>query len=151
MTMHFRYHLTRAKQAVATLGGRWVHPQPLLHVSVVGPSDTYVVHGLLDTGSDEVVFPADLAAWIGVDLTNAPSGVSSGATMAPVPLRYAEVEMRIAGNGERRAWRALVGFTAGPLRRPLLGFAGFMQFFTASFRGDREEFELTVNGLYPGT
>jgi hypothetical protein len=117
----------------------------------VGPADTLVAHGLLDTGSDDVVFSEQVAAWIGVDLTNAPSGVSSGATMAPVPLRYAEVELRITGNGERRAWRALVGFTPAPLHRPLLGFASFLQFFTALFQGDREEFELTVNPLYPGT
>jgi hypothetical protein len=33
----------------------------------------------------------------------------------------------------------------------LYGFAGFLQFFTAKFEGDREEVELTVNSLYPGT
>jgi hypothetical protein len=33
----------------------------------------------------------------------------------------------------------------------LLGFAGFLQFFTATFRGDREEVELAVNVLYPGS
>ena len=37
------------------------------------------------------------------------------------------------------------------LQRPLLGFAGFLQFFTATFHGDREEVELTVNSLYAGT
>ena len=35
--------------------------------------------------------------------------------------------------------------------RPLIGFAGFLQFFTATFHGDREQVELTVNALYPGT
>ena len=32
----------------------------------------------------------------------------------------------------------------------LLGFAGCLQFFDALFHGEREEVELTVNGLYPG-
>lgn len=41
-------------------------------------------------------------------------------------------------------------FTPARLRYPTLGFAGVLQFFTASFRGDRQEVELTVNGLYPG-
>jgi hypothetical protein len=31
------------------------------------------------------------------------------------------------------------------------GFAGFFQFFTATFDGDREHVELTVNALYPET
>jgi hypothetical protein len=33
----------------------------------------------------------------------------------------------------------------------MVGFAGFLQFFTATFHGDREEVELTVNMAYPGT
>jgi hypothetical protein len=45
----------------------------------------------------------------------------------------------------------MVGFTNAPLRFALLGFAGVMQVFTATFRGDREEVELAVNGLYPGS
>ena len=44
-----------------------------------------------------------------------------------------------------------VGFTSAPLRRALLGFAGFLPFYSAHFHGDREEVELTVNTLYPGT
>ena len=64
---------------------------------------------------------------------------------------YAEVTLRLTDGREFREWRARVGFTATPLQRPPLGFAGCLQFFTASFFGDREEVELTVNGLYPGT
>jgi hypothetical protein len=45
----------------------------------------------------------------------------------------------------------MVGFTPVRLNRALLGFAGCLQFFTATFHGDREEVELTVNSLYPGT
>jgi hypothetical protein len=37
------------------------------------------------------------------------------------------------------------------MQQPILGFAGFLQYFTATFIGDREEVELTVNSLYPGT
>ena len=50
-----------------------------------------------------------------------------------------------------REWEAWVGFTPVRLKRSLLGFAGFLQYFTAAFHGDREEVELTVNRLYPGT
>ena len=52
---------------------------------------------------------------------------------------------------ERHEWPAWVGFTPAPLRRPLLGFAGCLQFFTATFSGDREQVELDANALYPGT
>jgi hypothetical protein len=66
-------------------------------------------------------------------------------------VRYAEVTLRIADNQEQREWKAWVGFTAARLRQPLLGYAGFLQYFTATFHGDREEVELTVNPTYPGT
>ena len=71
--------------------------------------------------------------------------------MAPTPLRYAEVRLRMTDGKEFREWPAWVGFTSAPLRHPLLGFAGCLQFFGANFLGDREEVELTVNSLYPGT
>ena len=35
------------------------------------------------------------------------------------------------------------------LRYALLGFAGFFQFFTAEFQGDRERVALAANGLFP--
>ena len=65
-------------------------------------------------------------------------------------MRLAQVTLRIADNNEQREWRAWVAFTSATMRQPLLGFAGFLQYFTAAFHGDREEVELTVNGLYPG-
>jgi hypothetical protein len=61
------------------------------------------------------------------------------------------VILRLADGQERREWRALVGFTAAKFRYPMLGFAGCLQFFDALFRGAREEVELTINSLYPGT
>ena len=65
-------------------------------------------------------------------------------------MRYAIVKLRITDGISFLEWTASVGFVAGPGVRPLLGFAGFLQFFTATFRGDHEEVELEVNGLYPG-
>jgi hypothetical protein len=44
-----------------------------------------------------------------------------------------------------------LGFTSAPLRQSLLGYAGFLQFFTATFYGDTEQVELTINSLYTGT
>jgi hypothetical protein len=118
---------------------------------VLGPSTSWVLDALLDTGADDTVFPDHVAALIGVDLANAPAGTSAGVGSGSVSVRYARVALRIADNQERREWQAWVGFTSAPLRHPLLGFAGFLQYFTAAFHGDREEVELTVNGLYAGT
>jgi hypothetical protein len=150
MTMRFLYSPLPVRQAVVSLGGRWVRPRPLLLITVVGPLGVYVRRGLLDTAADDSVFPEYAAAKIGIDLTNVPVGEASGVGAAPVVVRYAAVELRLTDGREFRTWPAWVGFTAAHLKQPLLGFAGFLQFFGAHFRGDREEVELEVNALYPG-
>jgi hypothetical protein len=71
--------------------------------------------------------------------------------MTQAVLRYAVTTIRVTDGRELREWQGWVGFTAARLRFPLLGFAGFLQFFDAHFFGGREEVELTVNALYPGT
>jgi hypothetical protein len=128
-----------------------MRPRPLLTVTLLSPTRAYPEVALLDTGADDTIFPERLAAKLGLDLSNAPVGEASGISTGPAQLRYARVALRLAAPGERREWEAWVGFTSIPLKYPLLGFAGFLQYFTATFHGDREEVELTVNGLYPGT
>jgi predicted aspartyl protease len=118
---------------------------------VIGPGNTAAVDGHLDTGADDTIFSELLAARIGLDLTNAPIGQATTANLANAPLRYAQVHLRITDGKEQREWPAWVSFTPAKLQLPLLGFAGFLQFFTATFQGDYEQVELAVNNLYPGT
>ena len=151
MSMRFPYALVRVPRSVVSLGGRWVRPRALVSISLVGPSDTFVEDALLDTGADDTVFPSYTAARIGVDLNNAPAGEAVGVGGAPLLVRYAAVELRLTDGIEFRRWPAWVGFTAARLKHPLLGFAGCLQFFGAYFRGDREEVELEINALYPGS
>jgi hypothetical protein len=151
MSLLFRYKVVPVPHAVVALGGRWSRPRPVLPIAVIGPTNTSAVDGLLDTGADETVFSERLAVRIGLDLTNAPQGRLTTATLTNAPIRYAQVSLRVTDGKEQREWPAWVGFTPASLQSPLLGFAGFLQFFTATFRGDREEVELTVNSLYPGS
>jgi len=126
-------------------------PRPVIEVTLIGPGDTSLEYALLDTGADDTVFPEKLAATIGIDLTNAPARGGAGFGMHSATVRYAEVSLRISDGQELREWKAWVAFTSAKLRQPLLGYAGFLQFFTATFFGDREEVELAVNTAYPGT
>ena len=151
MSLRFRYKLFSAGHPIFPLGGRSVRPRPILGVTVIGPTDSRLRDAVLDSAADDTVFAESLAAQIGVDLRNAPVGYASGIGLVRAPVRYAELTLRITDGHEYREWPARVGFTPAALKRTLLGFAGFLQFFTAMFQGDREEFQLTVNSLYPGT
>jgi hypothetical protein len=147
--MQFRYMQLRSPRPVISLAGRVSRPRAIIGVALIGPAGTMPQDALLDSGADDTVFPEAVAARLGLDLTNAPTGTiqSIGGV---ITVRYAEVTLRVADNQERREWKALVGFSSRMPRYPMLGFAGFLQYFTATFHGDREEVEPTVNGLYPG-
>jgi hypothetical protein len=151
MSLHFPYRTFLLGHSIPSLPGRTARPRSIISVTLIAPGGTAVQNGLLDTGADDTVFPETLAVSLGIDLTNAPTGGGSAATRGAVPLRYAEVTLRIADNQERREWLGWVGFTPARLHWPMLGYAGFLQYFTATFHGDRQEVELTVNGTYPGT
>ena len=151
MTLRFRYLLEAMPHAIVPLGGRWVRPRPVVGITVIGPSNSRLRMALLDTGGDDTLFPENLAPILGIDLAHAPSGTGKGIGLGPVPLRYAQAGLRITDGKEYREWTGWVGFTPALLRYPILGFAGCLQFFTATFHGDREEVELAVNRLYSGT
>ncbi len=129
MSLIYSYAQVRMRRPVHPLGGRMTRPRALI---------------------DDTVFHESVAALIGIDLTNAPTGEATGVGMVPSPIRYAQVNLRITDGREFCDWPAWVGFTTVPLRRPLLGYAGFLQFFDATFRGGREEVELVTNPFYPG-
>jgi hypothetical protein len=149
--MRFPYRQLAAGHSIVPLGGRWVRPRPIIGVTLVGPANSLYRDALLDTGADDCTFSESLVTLIGIDLTNAPAGSGQGIATGSIPIRYAEVTLRLTDGIEYREWRAWIGFTSGPLRSNLLGFAGFLRFFTATFHGDREEVELSVNSLYRGT
>jgi hypothetical protein len=113
--------------------------------------NTLAREALLDTGADDTLFPDSLATYIGINLATAPTGVLRSAAGGSLPVRYATVSLRLTDGQEQREWPAIVAFTPSRLWRPILGFAACLQFFTATFYGDREEVELTINRLYPGT
>src|SRR5262245_28474016 len=151
MSLRYHYELEAIKHPVLTLGGRYVRPRPIITVTVIGPTNSRARDAILDTAADDTVFPEELAAKIGLDLGNAPQGSGAGVGLVNASLRYAEVALRITNGHEQREWKAWVGFTPAKLQYPMLGFAGFLQFFDAHFRGALEKVELTANALYPGT
>ncbi len=152
MSLVFPYDKLPTLNPIWPLYGRLERSRPTIIVAIVGPRGTVVRKALVDTGADDTVFPDFVATRLGVDLSQAPIGAAAGVgPTATAILRYAELTLRISDGKEYREWQARIGFTATPLQRPLLGFAGFLQFFDATFHGDREFLELTVNASYRGT
>jgi len=53
-------------------------------------------------------------------------------------------------DGVVRSW-VVIGFSPAPIRYPILGLAGCLQYFDARFRGEDRIIELEINRLFPGT
>jgi hypothetical protein len=67
------------------------------------------------------------------------------------PLRFGDAALLLTDNGSVWRWSAVVGFSPAPLRYPILGQAGCLQFLDARFIGADLIVELETNRTYPGT
>ena len=135
-----------------SLQGRTVRPRPVIPFVVINPRTgfSHSYRGLLDTGADDTVFHIDDADLLGIDLTHAPTGNAQGVAGQIVTVRYAEVLLQLTNDdGDLLEWRATVAFAPKRGTHPLLGFAGFLQFFDATFCGEHEEVTLIPNILLP--
>lgn len=151
MSLRYRYTPVSVGGPVPSLGGRSVRPRPLVPVTLIGPGGSTVQRAVVDSAADDTVFPERVATLIGLDLSRAPARTGVGVGSGGIALRYAAVTLRLAAGQERREWVAWVGFTTATFTYPMLGFAGCLQFFDVLLLGAREEVELTVNAMYPGT
>jgi hypothetical protein len=133
--------------------GATVHWRPLVPVRIVGPTGLYrdFPRALLDPGADDTVFPMDLVPVLDVmllpDVRNAVRW--RGQRYA---LRFGQVHLELSDDsGSVWRWPATVGFSPAPIRYPILGTAGCLQFLDAIFRGADRRAELETNASYPGT
>src|SRR3974390_3440184 len=148
--MRFAFEQIPVAYPVPSLSGRTSRPWPMLFMSVVTSTATVPFEARVDSGSDETILDELVAVAAGIDLSTAPTRTCFGIAQGACTVRFAQVKLRPTDGIEFREWPAWVGFVAG-LRCPVLGFGGFLQFFTTTLFGDDEAMELTNNRLYPGT
>jgi hypothetical protein len=65
-------------------------------------------------------------------------------------VRYGEVRLELTDGSTTWSWPARVAFSAAPIRYPLLGQAGCLQYLDATFLGVDRVAVLDVNPSYPG-
>jgi hypothetical protein len=129
---------------------RW---RPLIPIRVIAGNGQFVTtdRALLDTGADDSIFAMKFATQMGLKLRPVTSHSLRwrGQTYA---LRYGDVELELSdATGQVWRWPALVAFSPAPLRYPILGNCGCLEFFDALFRGAARVVERETNPAYPGT
>lgn len=128
---------------------RW---RPLIPLTVIGPTGQWrtFVRALLDPGADDTVLPLALASLLGVVLR--PDGGHGLRWRGQgFSLRFGDVDLELSDGSQVWRWPAVVGFSPAPIRYPILGLAGCLQFFDARYRGLDRIVELETNSSYPGT
>jgi len=150
--MRIPYMIGVARRPQPALGGGLVRPRPMMPVQFTQSGGSVTRISVLDTGADDTVLPDWIAPAVGLDLTGAEERSIGLAGRTPLPCRYAPVEIQISdGVHETYRWTAVVGFVAATaLPRPLLGLAGFLQYFDAEFRGFDLEVLLIPNRSFSG-
>lgn len=150
--MKFNLRSYRSPTAIPSLCGAVIRYRPVISLTVVGPSGKEAPYALVDTGSDDVVFPMDLANRLGIDLTNAPQRQAQGVGSAGgVPVLFGPVILSLTDSVQTVRWRATVGFTSAPLRFCLFGIAGGLEYFQMLLDVPRNILELHPNLTLPAT
>lgn len=125
--------------------------RPLTPIAIAGPLRRWqTTRAVLDTGSDDTIFPTAIMQLIGaVALPDRGSRIVWHGKRFSI--QYAQVGLFLADESSTYSWQAIVAFTPAPLKYPLLGVAGCLQYFDARFLGADLTVELEANWTYPGT
>jgi hypothetical protein len=149
--MRFPYRSLRTRRPVYSLAGAQARYRPLIPVELAGPLGSRAFDCSIDSGTDDTLFPKPLAAILGVAMTSPPDvGEAQPVGGQPQRYSYGQVKLRVSDGTEAYEWEAVVGFIDSPLVWPLLGHAGFLQFFDVQLLGAQRETVLTPNSSYPG-
>ncbi len=127
---------------------RW---RPLVPVRVIGPGGRSLLftRAVFDPCADDTVLPLSLVTVLGIALRPDSGHVVRWRGQAH-SLRFGDVELELADDkGEVWRWPAVVSRSAAPMRYPILGTCGCLQFFDAQFRGEDRIVKIEANPSYP--
>jgi hypothetical protein len=107
---------------------------------------------LVDTGSDNTVFPLSIARELNIITHEAKGPGATAFGGQHIPLSYADVELQISDEQTSLRWHARVHFFDFPdaeLETLVVGHQGFLDFFTAVFDGAQMTVDLDSNEDIP--
>jgi hypothetical protein len=126
--------------------------RPEIPIVVSGPAGEFTYLGLVDTGSDQTILPSTIAKDLGIDLQLSAKPSASAFGGQQVNLHAGRISLRLESDGESCAWSDTVSFFDFPSRADeaiVLGHAGFLDYFTATFDGKLGQLTLLPNDELP--
>ena len=127
--------------------------RPVIPVDLARPSGELDFYGLVNTGSDDTLISRFLAKELGLEIDDSQTSNVRGIAEEIVTIASAVVELRIADETEFASWEASVGVIGVEEEEHdfvILGHSACLDFFTATFDGDRRALEMFPNPNFPG-
>jgi len=125
--------------------------RPEVPIRLHGPNGSDDFQALVDTGADNTVFPKALADALGIPLIAGTGPAAQAFGGQKIALSYADVELELIHAQGNLRWLARVYFVADEAAEPtvILGHQGFLDYFTATFRGEECALDLEPNSYLP--
>jgi hypothetical protein len=111
--------------------------RPEIPLRIFGPAGHVDVLALVDSGADNSIMPLSIAKHLGITTTpgKGPGAMAFGGER--IALALAEVILELEQDDDKVRWRARIYFADVPHEKAvILGHEGFLDYFTATFRGE---------------
>jgi Aspartyl protease len=145
--VRFDYSQREVDPLPGEVGVQVIH-EPIVLVRFIGPSQTYLVRGLLDTGASMTLVPRFYFQKLGLSVARSERARLRTASGA-VEVLLGELDLELRTGSSRYQWSARIGFVLRADNIALLGHAGFLDHFSATFDGLSKRVTLKSNGTFP--
>ncbi|MEK7499837.1 MAG: hypothetical protein AAB649_04495 [Patescibacteria group bacterium] len=150
--MKFEYKKTNVIPAPGFESGELY--QTKIPIVLVGPTGNLRFEALVDTGSDQTIFPrTDVKEITGIVIDkNLKSEVKGRLEHHNESLYFAHnTKLQISKDQEIYEFPAPIWFSDEENSPAILGHSGFLEYFTITFDGENHELTLEPNKNFPGT
>jgi hypothetical protein len=127
-----------------------VRYRPIVPIHILAPQMLPPLDACIDSAADDTVFPPHWATRLGIDPGAAPTGQAQVVGGSIIQVSFAPVTLLLSDGYETCEWKAIVGFSATPMRWALLGHSGFLEFFDVQLLGARREVLINPNASFAG-
>jgi len=146
-----RFDYTAILSSSPDSGDHVVIFRPEVRIKVHGPKGSGDFLALVDTGADNTILPESIARDLGIPLITGKGPAATAFGGQEIALSYADVALELVHPEKTLQWLARVYFVAGSDEKEtlILGHQGFLDYFTAIFKGEECALDLEANAFLP--